>query len=267
MASITYPIKITGGINQDIEIQSSRPDTAYKLLNIKNQVIDGVLQEALVNEKGTSLALETSISGTVKGYVQCTPDIVVLFVSNNGTDYIYRIEKASSFIVTKMAEGDFKFGSLIQGVFCYENSEIQKVYWVDGVNQLRYINIADFENGGGTAITDSFYLNTSPDVNLSHHITVERLPGGGTFTAGVIQYAFTYYIKNGPETGIIDMTPLYYISENDRGVDNDTTVGCSFKVSIQNPDTRFNYLRLYSIQRTSLNGPTIVKIVKDIKLR
>ena len=262
--------KIVNGMNQDTEIQASRPDTAYRLLNIKNQVIDGVLQEALVNEKGTSLAFESGISGTVKGYIQCTPNIIVLFVSNGSVDSIYKIEKdGASFTKTKMAEGDFKFGSLIQGVFCYENSNIQKVYWVDGVNQLRYINIADFAKGEGsniTHITDSFFLDTSPAARFNHHITVERLSGGGTFTAGVVQYAFTYYIKNGPETGIIDTTPLYQIAEPDRGVDNDATVGCSFKVNIQNPDLRFDYIRLYSIQRNSLNGTPVVRIVRNIKL-
>lgn len=267
MALQQYSMKITNGMNQDAEVQAASPDTAYRLLNIKNQVIDGALQQALVNEKGTSLALESGISGTVKGYVQCTPDIIVLFVSNGSVDSIYKIEKGVSFTVTKMAEGDFKFGTLVQGVFCYENSNIQKVYWVDGVNQLRYINIADFPNEGGTYITDSFYLDTSPAAEFNHHITVERLSGGGAFTAGVIQYAFTYYIKNGPETGLIDITPLYYISESNRGIDNDTTVGCSFKVNIQNPDTRFDYIRLYSIQRNSLNGTPVVRIVRDIKLK
>lgn len=269
MAMKEYSIKLVNGMNQDVEMQSARPDTAYRLLNVKNQVVDGVLQEALVNEKGTSLALQTDIQGTIKGMIQCTPDTVVIFVSNGSEDSIYKLSQANgSTIITKelMARGTFNFGNFIQGIFCYENSNIQKVYWVDGVNQLRYINIVDYTRNDNY-ITDSFYLDTSPAAKFDHHITVERQAGGGTFTAGVVQYAFTYYIKNGPETGIIDMTPLYYISESDRGVDNDQTVGCSFKVSIQNPDTRFDYIRLYSIQRNSLEGTPVVKIVKDIKLK
>jgi hypothetical protein len=83
----------------------------------------------------------------------------------------------------------------------------------------------------------------------------------------VIQYAFTYFNKYGAETNIVDMTPLYYISEDTRGVREDEVVGCSFKVTIKNPDTSFDYIRLYSIQRTSLNGAPIVKIVGDLKLK
>ena len=120
---------------------------------------------------------------------------------------------------------------------------------------------------GKLPITDEIYLDSSPEFKLNHIIEVERVAGGGIFTAGVIQYAFTYYMKYGAETGIVDMTPLYYISEVERGLLADETVGCSFKVKIKNPDTRFDYLRLYSIQRTSLNGTPLVKIVKDIKLK
>jgi len=63
------------------------------------------------------------------------------------------------------------------------------------------------------------------------------------------------------------MTPLYYIGEEHRGLMADETVGCSYEVTIKNPDTSFDYIRLYSIMRTSLNGQPIVRIVKDIKLK
>ena len=265
------PFKITKGMNQDVEFGSFSPEFAFSLTNLKNQSNDNNNQGALTNEKGTKRILlfdsnrnEVQISGKVIGIVQCTQDIAVLFSSNNNIDYIYKIEYSSTggiLIATILAEGIFNFGDYISGIFCYENSELQKVYWVDGKNPLRYINIAnDYQ------IQNANELSTNPTFNLNHHITVEKQVGGGTFTAGVIQYAFTYYRENGPETGIVDMTPLYYVSENTRGIAADETVGCSFKVTIQNPDTSFDYIRLYSIQRHSLNGTPVVKIVKDIKL-
>ena len=208
--------------------------------------------------------------------VKCSTESAAVFVKKSSTvDIIYKFyyDKLGRITVRKAAEGNFNFGNNIKGIFCYENSELQKVYWVDGVNQLRYINLADsnFKSTdhpeGKLPITNEIYLDSSPEFRLNHTIEVERINGGGIFTAGVIQYAFTYYMKYGAETGIVDMTPLYYISETERGLLADETVGCSFKVKIKNPDTRFDYLRLYSIQRTSLNGTPIVKIVKDIKLK
>ena len=283
MALKQYSIKVTKGMNQDLSKQIASPDTAYKLLNIKNQILDSQSAEALVNEKGTRLIqmyynnkYESQLDGEIIGTVKCSTDSAAVFVKKSGTvDIIYKFsyDELGRITVKKAAEGTFNFGNDIKGIFCYENSELQKVYWVDGVNQLRYINLADsnFKSSiypeGKLPITNAIYLDSSPEFKLNHTIEVERVAGGGIFPAGVIQYAFTYYMKYGAETGIVDMTPLYYISEAERGLPADETVGCSFKVKIKNPDTRFDYLRLYSIQRTSLNGTPLVKIVKDIKLK
>ena len=283
MALKQYSIKVTKGMNQDLSKQIASPDTAYKLLNIKNQILDSQSAEALVNEKGTRLIqmyynnkYESQLDGEIIGIVKCDNDSAAVFVKKSDkVDIIYKFyyDDFGRVVVEKIAEGNFNFGNNIKGIFCYENSELQKVYWVDGVNQLRYINLADsnFKSSmypeGKLPITNAIYLDSSPEFKLNHTIEVERVAGGGIFPAGVIQYAFTYYMKYGAETGIVDMTPLYYISETERGLPADETVGCSFKVKIKNPDTRFDYLRLYSIQRTSLNGTPLVKIVKDIKLK
>lgn len=284
MALKQYAVKITKGMNQDLSMQVPSPDTAYKLLNIKNQILDSNSSEVLVNEKGTlyiplyfNRTLKKQITGDILGVVECSDTCIVVFVKESDTvNVIYKVSIATDddVNVTAIAKGNFKFGNNIKGIFCYENSELQKVYWVDGVNQLRYINIADSniyhkDNNptGKLPITSDIYMNSSPEFKLGHTITVERISGGGIFTAGVIQYAFTYYMKYGAETGIVDMTPLYYIGETDRGLEAEDTVGCSFKVSITNPDYRFDYIRLYSIQRTSINGTPIVKIVKDIALK
>lgn len=284
MALKQYAVKITKGMNQDSSMQVPSPDTAYKLLNIKNQILDSNSSEVLVNEKGTlyiplyfNRTLKKQITGDILGVVECSDTCIVVFVKESDTvNVIYKVSIATDddVNVTAIAKGNFKFGSNIKGIFCYENSELQKVYWVDGVNQLRYINIADSniyhkDNNptGKLPITSEIYMNSSPEFKLGHTITVERISGGGIFTAGVIQYAFTYYMKYGAETGIVDMTPLYYIGETDRGLEAEDTVGCSFKVAITNPDYRFDYIRLYSIQRTSINGTPIVKIVKDIALK
>lgn len=276
MKSAQY--KITKGMCQDTEMQSASPDTAFKLLNIKNQIIDSIDGEALTNEKGTTQyklnvkylennAITYSIEGKILGIVQCSSNLAVAFVrTESGKNVIYKIQQFEDGVVrfVVVAEGDFNFGDDVKGLYCFENSELQKVYWVDGVNQLRYINIAD--SNPKLPITEEIYLNTSPEYRMNHRIKVERISGGGIFTAGVVQYAFTYYMKHGAETSIVDVTPLYYIGEEDRGIAADDTVGCSYKVTIQNPDLRYDYIRLYSIQRRELDGQPVVKIVKDINL-
>lgn len=205
--------------------------------------------------------------------------MVVLFTYVDGTsNYIYKLlyDTENDYIRVKIvASGNLGIpethttdGKIIKteisGIFSYEHSELQKIYWVDGVNQLRYLNIAD--SNTNLPITEANKLNSSPTFKMNHHLEVERINGGGVFTSGVVQYAFTYFNKYGAETNIVDMTPLYYISEETRGVREDETVGCSFKVTIKNPDTSFDYARIYSIQRFAINGDPVVKIVGDIKL-
>lgn len=294
----TYGIKLTKGMNRDQGIQTFNPSTAYKLLNIKNQIIGTALLDSLTNEKGTSLSTiyyntaknandEYSVNiqnllenGTIIAVFKCTPQFSLIFTRNiveitedettvtKTFNCIFKIQQEQEnygIIVTLLAYGQFNFGDYIDAVFCYENSELQKAYWVDGINTLRYIN-TDKKETDASYITDSFYLDSSPQASYNHLIKVTKRYTQGIFSAGVIQYAFTYYIKNGPETGIIDYTPLYYITNAKRGLKEDETTSCSFEVKIINPDKRFDYIRLYAIQRTSLNGTPIARLVKDIKI-
>lgn len=290
--------KIIKGLNQDIDIQSNNPEQAFRLFNIKNQTLEAASAGNLTNEKGNTevrlvndMGSSFTISGRVIGIIQCTPTMSVLFTYvDSSTNILYRLiyDKTADVIKVRIvAMGDFGIPIVnsrtgkavdIAGLFVYEHSELQKIYWVDGVNQMRYLNIADsyldslYEGAGGEVshpayVTEVNKLNSSPSFSLNHHIEVERITGGGIFSPGVIQWAFTYFNRYGAETNIVDMTPLYYIGEESRGVQAGETVGCSYKVKIINPDTSFDYIRLYSIQRNSLNGTPVVKIVKDIKLK
>ena len=289
--------KITKGMNQDTDIQEFSQNQAFRLFNIKTQTADSSVSGNLTNEKGNSIIYgsdgnQINIFGDIVGMIQCTDSMVVLFVCVDSAAYnttinvIYRLtyeEQSDTINVRILAKGDFNIHKFVEnggdvkeveisGLFVYENSNIQKIYWVDGINQLRFINIADsnplFQSDKSPHgyIEDVELLNSKPSFKVDHHIEVIRNSGGGSFTSGVIQYAFTYFNKYGAETNIVDITPLYYVGEINRGVAADKVVGCSFTVNIYNPDTSFEYIRVYSIQRTSLNGTPIVKVVGDIKI-
>ena len=156
----------------------------------------------------------------------------------------------------------------IETLVSYESELIQKVYWTDGKNQPRFINVAldkDSYYKDGFPINDSF--DFVRELNLQEVINVTRVANtAGEFPAGVIQYAFTYYNKYGQESNIFYTTPLYYISHLNRGGAPDDKVANAFKLSISNIDTNFDYLRIYSIVRTSLNATPIVKRVQDLKI-
>lgn len=263
-------LKITDGMQKDLETPSASPTQAFNLKNLKVQNIDEKTKNALVNEKGTvrikDLGLPDNIRNSkIIGTIKCGSYTNIIFTDFNGYNSIIRIDqenKDSEVTARILAIGYFNFGDFIEGVFCYENSELQNIYWVDGKNSLRYLNINSKD-----IVTDVFSIENAPDVRFNHRIIVEPIYGGGTFHSGVIQYAFSYSIKNGPETPIIDYSPLYYISEENKGSKFESTVSMSFKVSIRNPDTRFDYIKLYSIIRTTKDGTPDCKLVTEIPIK
>lgn len=56
------------------------------------------------------------------------------------------------------------------------------------------------------------------------------------------------------------------ISQSDRGGNPEEVSSNVFSITINNVETNFQYLRIYSIHRTSLDAVPTVKIVTDIEI-
>ena len=184
--------------------------------------------------------------------------------SDEGPDYISLIDLAKGEL-SVLYNGHLNFSTEypIETIASFENASIQKVYWVDGRNQPRIINIK------GTILegVDSQF-DFVRELALKEKVIIEKqLGAAGSFSPGVIQYAFTYYTKYGQESNIFYTSPLLYISHKDRGGSPEDKVDNAFNITVSDLDFNFDYLRIYSIQRTSLNGTPIVKRVQDIYIR
>ena len=157
----------------------------------------------------------------------------------------------------------FNYKHPIETISFYENTDIRKVYWADGLNQPRVINIAAASDVVSKWNTDSF--NFVRTLSLNEKVTIERnIVASGSFALGVIQYAFTYFNKYGQESNIFYTSPLYYISYNNRGASPEDRVSNSFNIEVTNVDKRFDYIRIYSIHRTSINATPDVRRVVDL---
>lgn len=179
---------------------------------------------------------------------------------------VFSNSKKSSMTVTLLFSGNLGLSVEypIETLVSYESESIQKVYWTDGHNQPRLINIAreDIESN------DNTQFDFVPTLKLGETVKVAKKIGvGGQFPAGVIQYAFTYYRKHGQESAIFYTTPLYYISPKDRGAAPDEKVDNAFQITVEGLDTKFEYLRIYSIQRTSINATPLAKRIQDIYIK
>lgn len=183
----------------------------------------------------------------------------------------------------------------LQTIGVYENDLVQKVYWTDGINKPRMINITKPElkipvKDRERLITDGICFSPISNTrykeelefmfpNGLYHYTsfdfvrdvtipdveVEKIYGQGQFTPGTIQYAFTYYNKYEQESHIVYITKLYYISHENRGEDKDNTVSNSFKITLSNLDNTFEYVRVYAIHRSSLDAQPNVRLLTDLR--
>ena len=185
--------------------------------------------------------------------------------NNIGKDRIYRIVKENNIIKGELLhKGDlgFHINSPLETLNFFENENIKKVYFIDNRNQPRVINIADPKFNNWT--DDQF--DFKPEIKLKESVTIKKNTlSSGIFHSGVIQYAFTYFNVYSQETNIFYISSLYYTSFKNRAGSPEEVVNCSFDISLTDLDTKFDYVRIYSIFRTSINGTPVVRKVADIQ--
>lgn len=251
------------GMQRDLTISKFSPEFAFDCQNIRITARDNNTLLSVTNERGTDLVElkgtdnnTFTLQGVTIGYCVLNK-YLVLFNTTNVTDYIYRLEpKNGYFECVQLFTGSLNFStsSPIETLGNYETDTIQKVYWVDGVNQPRVINIMKEYDSN----TFDFKLAvTIPTVSI------ERIQEGGTFPSGVVQYGISYYNETGQQTPIIYVSDLQYISFSDRGASPEENVNCSFSITITNFDSSFKFLRVYSIVRTSIDAEAVVSIVAE----
>lgn len=280
----------TKGMNRDLSVSAFNTEFSFENINLRLSTNEGNTLMSWVNEIGPK-KLFLQIEGVAetdeeKAYIQGTPigtavlnNQLVVFTHREPQEYVNYTDFIYMFTVDDVATGTLKGKMLYKGnlnfntnypletLVSYEANDIQKVYWTDGYNQPRLINIAASEDNVSSWNDTSFDFITT--LKLKEFIAVEKVIGAeGMFTPGVIQYAFTYYNKYGQESSIFYTSPLHYISYLDRGAaPSTTTVSNAFKISITNVDTNFDYLRIYSVHRTSLDATPEVKQLTDIPLK
>lgn len=202
------------------------------------------------------------LNGTILGNT-VLGNTLILFVKGE-QDYIYKlIPNGESFDLTLLFSGDLNFNveHPIECIAFYEGDDVQKVYWVDGINQPRCINICNTYGN-----TNKFDFTPTIDTNID--ITIEKeYNGAGLFPAGVIQYYITAFNKYGAESNAVYVSPLHYITHDNRGGEPGEICNCSFKISIsETPELVNTYdgVNIYSVIRSSLNTEPAVALVNSI---
>ena len=279
--------------NQNLRIIATDDNTSYGLTNERgnvsaNIVLDGstvsnidgtpigqnVLNDTLVlfatgNAGDRIVTINYTGQGTAS--IQNFTGTATINYNVSLGDKIYRFDVESGQLVGyTLYSGNLGFdsGNPIESIGIYENEELKKVYWTDGINQPRVINIEASSTVRNGWNDDSFNFIRKLTLGTSVSITRNEI-SFGSFAPGTIQYCFTYFDAYGAQTNIFYTSPLYYTSYSDRGASPTDTVSNSFEISILagQYDNTFDYLRIYSILRTSVDTTPQVRKVVDIAVK
>lgn len=289
----------TKGMQRDLSASAFNSEYSYENKNVRVMPTDESTLLSLINEKGNKKSSIAGVGDHIKGIPigqalinnelvifacgdksildadveaeelsinDITAEEEVVDIDYPFEDRIYKLWFNNGMLTgERLFRGDlgFNYKHPIETISFYENTDIRKVYWTDGLNQPRVINIAAASDIVSKWNTDSF--NFVRTLSLDEKVTIERnIVANGSFAPGVIQYAFTYFNKYGQESNIFYTSPLYYISYNNRGASPEDRVSNSFNIIIEDVDTEFDYLRIYSIHRTSINATPTVRRVVDL---
>lgn len=299
--SINFKVR---GMQRDLSESSFNPEYAYEIKNMRLMPTTDNTMLSLVNEKGNKLTtingVGDSIEGVPIGQAVLNDNLIIFTAGNknlieaditategiisdidsiegvnipniktNFNDIIYKLWFNNGILQGKElfnGELNFSYNYPIETIEYYENENIQKIYWTDGLNQPRMINIAAAEETIEKWSKYSFDFTVR--LSLQESVTISKITNGnGSFSAGVIQYVFTYYNKYGQESNIFYTSPLYYTSYGDRGLSSEQLSSNAFQLSLMNLDNKFNFVRIYSIFRTSIDATPTIKIVTDIPVQ
>jgi len=263
---------------------------------------------------GTAVAKTTGYTGVVRiipssyviddgqmivGGIQMR-DEIILFTTNNtsssptaGKSCIYKLivdnEDEEQDSLTKIYDDNLNAGTNstdfltfstyypIKTISRYETDNIQKVYWVDGYNEIRYAIISNNLTIDGTAYSSNDYMPTdkfalTPDFTYTKPAITDIV--SGTLLPGMIQYTYQLYTVNGSETAYSPLSDIIHITNSDDYAPDDSeykgesditvSTGKGLRININNNENPgYDRLRLVRIQYTAINETPNVNIVTE----
>ena len=143
-----------------------------------------------------------------------------------------------------------------------ENNSISRIYWTDNKNQLRTLNIKQSR----LDLLRKESLDITPLMDPSQPVLAATLHG--SLPVGVYQYCFKYISFNGGESTFSPLSNMYHVSDQAFGSSslygggpkgNIGTQG--FQIDVNDVDSNFAYIELYSLLYDELNQAPKVAIV------
>jgi hypothetical protein len=275
-----------GGLDTDTSVNKYPPDSYVECKNFRVLLNEEHGSHSLVNVKGRNevVRFHTHLQNPnfkIIGIGEFI-DSVVIFVFNANTNrtIIYHIPKERFLepvqlgINVNMTGGysvfnreNETFGFNINSklvVLCRKETEnIKRVYFTDGTQPLRSINVlADLTN----ADPNTFLL--IPNVTYSQ---IDTKLVSGSLLCGKVGYAYQLYNLYGSESHfspVSSLTDLYpspvgALVKNTRGGVPEQNSGKGINVTINNLDNRFNRVRLVRVLYGDISVPPKIELILE----
>lgn len=242
-------------LSQD-NINQPKDTYSYALNVVKEDPLNN--PTILFNEKGFSNYLGLSIDYILVGYVYLGKEDYCFFTKNipGGTpsNKIYYYTKSIDEYTLIYDSIDLNFNNLypIKGTYRINYKGERIVYWVDGLNEDRTINV---DSNIYTGIVDELSI----DVRYSPAVLISKVinDNGGDLITGTYEFFGAYKTQDNAISPwfILSATPSYIIDDStvvEAGLDNILIDGCDSKLPtnksitlhIENLDSRFFNFRL-----------------------
>lgn len=266
---------------QNFNIMATDNQSSYSISNEKGTVVQITFPDYIVNSNNILISNQT-IPYTVKdiplgnhtnhklvGSINIKDGIIFFTTGSIDSIWLHEFKDDNNIKLIYARDLGFTQDYQISGISNYESEKIEKIYWVDGLHQLRHLNIRHSKNNGDYEDIIDVPTNTIQMVgkaNLTQPI-IKDITSGGTHTSGVIQYAYSIYRINGGQSQtspLSEQVPL-----NNTGILGDNVNKPSNTapvVRIESLPDDYTNIRVYAIKYTSFGVPPEVSIIYDQRI-
>ena len=292
----------TGAMDKDIDKSLISNKSYLDAHNFRMVTTEGSSTGALETIKGNKLiSVSTILSGQfIVGSCEIR-DKIILFTTNNtsatptaGRSMIYLLtvdletEEQTGLTVlyddSLNSDGSyllFSTANQIRAVSRYESPNIQKVYFTDTFNNVRYVNVAanltvsgEAYVGGSNPYMSADKFEFLPKFVASKPVLKDIV--NGKVNTGVIAYAYQLYLANGAETSFSPLSnPIHVVSDSDYMINTNNYTGDKesinsgkgFIVTIDNTANEgYNRLRLIRVHYSTVNSIPEIHVVSEIEI-
>ena len=256
------------GMNRDLSVSKAGESAAFDNHNIRIEARDSDTMLSVTSERGNKAIVFADGAEVILGRVigwNVLNNHILLFSHDEDSkiDRIYRVDyNGDVFNNNLLFSGNLKFDEEhpIESIVSFETDAVQKIYWVDGKNVLRFMNFMDDSKPWGD---DDTFFDTNRTAQFTASAIISKNNSGNSRPNGVAQYLLTYFNKHGQETNYTWMSDLVYLSPLGRGGAADETNNNKINLTFSNLDTSFSHFRVYSVFRSSLDGQTVSYLVYE----